>query len=225
MRTVGLGILNLLTPCRCACRYCFLCAGSAAPGVNYARGEALARRIHAALPTLPINYTCGYCYDYPQLARNIAFNREHGFAGAGYLQVNGIGMRTPEDLCAWLSELKDAGAHNVDATFYGLEETHDAFAGRRGDFQLLLRILRAARELGFHSHATFPITEENKNELAPLLDLLEDEGCTRHYGCLPDHRGRGALLEDIRLTQASRESLPERVRASVNWARYQTEVQ
>ena len=90
MRTVGLGILNLLTPCRCACRYCFLCASSAVPGVDYARGEALARRIHAALPTLSLSYTCGYCYDYPQLARNIAFNRELGFAGAGYLQSTAL---------------------------------------------------------------------------------------------------------------------------------------
>ena len=223
MQTIGLGLLNLMARCHCACRYCFLCAGGGATGVAYVRGEALARRLHAELPALPLSYTCGYCYDYPQLARNIAFNRALGFAGAGYLQVNGIAPRGPEDLRAWMSGLKAAGAHSVDATFYGLESDHDKFAGRQGDFQLLLQILRAARTLDYEVNVTFPITEENKDDLYLLLALLESEGCTRFFGNLPDYRGRGALLEDIRLTRASYEALPERVRGKVNWSRYHTE--
>ena len=223
MQTVSLYILNLLAPCHCACRYCFLCAGGGTTGVEYGRGEALARRIHAALPALPLSYTCGYCYDYPELARGIAFNRELGFAGAGYLQVNGIAPRGPEDLRTWLGGLKAAGAHSVDATFYGLEPAHDKFAGRRGDFQLLLHILRAAQALDYQANVTFPITEENKDDLDPMLKQLESEGCTRFFGYLPDCRGRGALLEDIRLTQASREALGPQVCGKVNWSRYRTE--
>ncbi|MDR2687790.1 MAG: hypothetical protein LBB75_08545, partial [Oscillospiraceae bacterium] len=165
--------------------------------MDYERGEALARRIHEALPELPLSYTCGYCYDYPQLARNIAFNRELGFAGAGYLQINGIAMREPGELRAWLGGLRASGAHSVDTTFYGLEPAHDKFAGRRGDFQFLLQILPAARELGYQEQVTFPLTEENKDDLGPLLTLLEGEGCARFSGYLPDYRGRGALLEDI----------------------------
>jgi len=202
METASLGVLNLLAPCRCQCRYCFLNSCGGASGVPYARGEALARRIHEALPTLPLSYTCGYCYDYPELTRNIAFNRELGFQGAGFLQINGISMREDTELLAWLKALHEAGALSIDATFYGLEASHDAFAARPGDFAYLLRILRIAKELGYEAPCTFPITEENKAELAPLLALLEGEGFTQFYGFLPDHRGRGALLEDIRLTRS-----------------------
>ncbi|MDR2687939.1 MAG: hypothetical protein LBB75_09305 [Oscillospiraceae bacterium] len=225
MQTISLYIQNLLAPCHCRCRYCFLCARGEAGGVPYGRGEALARRIHEALPALPLSYTCGYCYDYPELPRNIAFNRELGFAGAGFLQINGAAMREAGELRAWLETLREAGAASIDATFYGLEATHDAFAARPGDFDYLLRILRAAKELDYEIICTFPVTEENKAETAPLLALLESEGLTRFYGFLPDHRGRGARLEDIRLTRASMEALPENVRQCANLANYKTEAE
>ena len=191
----------------------------------YAQGEALARRIHEALPTLPLSYTCGYCYDYPELPRNIAFNRSLGFPGASFLQINGAAMRDDNALRAWLEELREAGAAAIDATFYGLESTHDAFAARPGDFAYLLRILRIAQELGYGAPCTFPLTEENKAETAPLLALLENEGLTQFYGFLPDHRGRGALLESIRLTRASLEALPENVRARASLSNYKTEAE
>ena len=225
MQTTSLYILNLLAPCRCSCRYCFLCSEGKCSGVAYARGEALARGVHEALPTLPLSYTCGYCYDYPELPRNIAFNRELGFQGAAFLQINGIAMRDDDTLRAWLAELRQAGAANIDATFYGLEATHDAFAGRPGDFAYLLRILRIAKELGYEAPCTFPITEENKAELAPLLALLEGEGHTQFYGFLPDHRGRGAELEGIRLTKSSMEALSRKVRKYAKLSNYKTEAE
>ena len=223
--TTSLYILNLLAPCRCQCRYCFLCARGQADGVPYERGEALTRRIHEALPSLSLGYACGYCYDYPELPRSIAFNRELGFPGAGYLQINGIAVRDDNALRAWLAELREAGAFDVNATFYGLEPTHDAFAARPGDFAYLLRIQRTAKELGYEATCTFPLTEENKDEAVPLLALLEDEGHTQFYGFLPDHRGRGALLEDIRLTRASFEALPESVRKRASLSNYKTEAE
>jgi len=225
MKTTSLYILNLLSPCRCKCRYCFLCSEGKCGGVPYARGEALARRLHEALPGLPLSYTCGYCYDYPELARNVAFNRELGFRGAGFLQINGIAMRDDDTLRAWLGELREAGAASIDATFYGLEAAHDTFAGRPGDFAYLLRILRIAKELGYETPCTFPMTEENKAEIAPLLALLEGEGLAQFYGFLPDHRGRGAALESIRLTRASLEALPENVRKHANLSNYKTEAE
>ncbi|MCL2299335.1 MAG: hypothetical protein FWC27_04220, partial [Firmicutes bacterium] len=121
--------------------------------------------------------------------------------------------------------LHEAGAASVDATFYGLEHSHDAFVARPGDFAWLLRILRTAKELGYETPCTFPLTEENKAELAPLLALLEAEGHTQFYGFLPDHRGRGALLEPIRLTRASLESLSESVRAHAKLTNYKTEAE
>ena len=225
MQTTSLGILNLLAPCHCRCRYCFLCADGKASGVPYERGEAIARRVHEAYPGVPVSYTCGYCYDYPELAHNIAFNRSLRFPGAGFLQINGSDMRGDAELRAWLQSLRAAGAASIDATFYGLPSTHDAFAARPGDFAYLLRILRVAKELGYEAPCTFPLTEENKAELVPLLALLEEEGLTRFYGFLPDHRGCGALLEGIRLTRASMEALPENVRACVNLPRYKTEAE
>ena len=225
MQTLSLGILNLLAPCHCRCRYCFLCAEGKSSGVPYLRGEALARRIHESLPSLPLNYGCGYCYDYPELSRNIAFNRELGFRGAPYLQINGIAPRDDDRLRAWLGELREAGAAFVNTTFYGIEATHDAFAARSGDFAYLMRILRVAGSLGYEPQCTFPITEENKSEISPLLALLEDAGLTQFFGFLPDHRGRGATLEGIRLTRSSLEALDARVRACINLSRYNTEAE
>jgi len=225
MQTRSLGILNLLAPCHCRCKYCFLCAEGKSSGVPYLRGEALARRIHEALPALLLSYTCGYCYDYPELPRNIVFNQKLGFPGAPYLQVNGIALRDDDTLYAWLEELREAGAASVDATFYGLAAAHDAFAARSGDFDYLLRILRIAQSLGYETQCTFPLTEENKYELSPLLTLLESKDFARCFGFLPDHRGRGAMLENIRLTRSSLEALDARVRACVNLSRYKTETE
>ena len=223
MQTTFLTVQNLLAPCGCACRHCLLCSGGTARGVAYERGAALAWRLHEALPALPMCYSCGDCYDYPEIAQNIALNKSLGFAGAGFLQLNGIRPRGPEEMLSWLQSLKDAGAESADITFYGLRDFHDAFAGRPGDFDLMLCVLRTALALCLKTHVTFPALEENKSELEPLLHLLEQEGCAKFYGCLPDFRGRGMGLEASRLTRESLAALPDCVRGHLNLARYRAE--
>ncbi|MDR1464171.1 MAG: hypothetical protein LBJ11_02560 [Oscillospiraceae bacterium] len=228
MKTTGLFLQNLSVPCACACRYCFLNAGHTAQGVPFAQGAALARRFGEwrqteARESFLIGYTIGYSCDSPDLAENILLNRSLGFPGAGFLQINGIRRREPEALRQWLRTLREAGADDIDATFFGLEESHDRFAGRRGDFAYLLEIIAAGLELGFRVMPSFVITAENAGELGRLISRLEAMGCAEMHGFLPDHRGRGAALDSIRPTLAETEVLPESVRRRVNWNRYRTE--
>jgi len=217
-------IINHCVPCGCACRHCFFCSRKTARhGVPYEAGERLALRF--AQHNMPVNYAISHCADYPELLRNIAFNRQLGFVGASFLQINGIALRDKSALHEYLFQVQQAGITTIDTTFYGTQTYHDKFAVRAGDFAFLCDIIRIGLSLGLTMQPTFLATEENKTQLDELVNMLTHLGCAVMHGFIQDCKGFGAALENIRLNRATYEALPRNVKRYINIKRHKTQTE
>lgn len=216
MKTSSIGIENLCVPCACRCRYCLLSWDGRVPGVEYARGERFARRFMEELkqirPEVRTFFYIGCSMETPRLSDYIARSRKTDSPSAEFLQLNGLADRDDAGAERFMSSVADAGIKTVDFTLYGLREYHDRFAGRKGDFDLLLRLLRAAKRTGIAPRVSLPILRENMGEAGPLLELLKEYGPESYFAFLPHCKGRGAALEPLRLTREEFDALPNTVR-------------
>jgi len=224
MTNKSLMIINHCVSCGCACRHCFFCSAKRADyGVPYEAGERLALRF--AQHDIPVCYAISHCADYPELTRNIALNRQLGFAGAAFLQINGIALRDQSALRDYLLQVQQAGVTTIDTTFYGTQAYHDKFAARKGDFAFLRDIITMGLSLGLSMQPTFLVTEENKTQLSELIDTLTRLGCTNMHGFIQDYKGFGANLESIRLYGDSYHALPQNVKQYISVKHHKTQAQ
>ena len=229
VKTAYVYVQNICAPCACACRYCLLRSDKQAnDGVDYWRGKRIAERIaewcKERMPEEPPLYYVGYCAEYPELFDTIAFNRKNGHPASRFLQCNGIALREKEETDDFVKHIRDAGIENIDATFYGTEEYHDCFAARNGDFRFMLQLAESAGRYGLKCNLTVPITTENLSMLTQLIHILAQAADIRNlHTFLPDYRGRGNLVESIRLTETDIELLPDTARQALNLRRYRTE--
>ncbi len=229
MKTTSIGVHNLAAPCHCACRYCLLRSDKTAPdGVDYFRGKRIAERLvewarETGFDPLPFYYV-PYCAEYPELFDTIAFNRSVEFAGAKFLQCNGIALRNAAQTDEFILQLKEAGVTDLDTTFFGDEAFHDRFAARKGDWRFMLRLAETAERHGLTVFPTVVLMRDNLAMLPGLFDTLAqvaDAGNIHSF--LFDYRGRGHLVEKSRLTREDYETLPENVKRTFNAGRYKTE--
>lgn len=228
MKTVSVSIENLCVPCHCGCRHCLLESCHKATGVEYARGQAFARRFYEWMkenrPDLDGNFYVGYCNEFPELLEHIDFVRE--FAPRfDFLQFNGLSFRNEEEIQNLLTDVMAHGIRLIDLTFFGLPEYHDRFAGRKGDFAYLLRITEEAKKLGLPVIASICLTEENKGQMEPLFSILQRVEIQRYSVFLPHAKGRGEKLSHLRLIKESFNTLPKVVRDNFMRVPHKTEAQ
>lgn len=224
MKTVSFSIENLCVPCACRCRHCLLGYDGNTIGVGYEQGKDLARRLAAESP-IQFGYYIGFCMDTPMLFDYIAFCQKIGSPGGRFLQMNGFRERPQDEIESLMEQIKSSGVELIDLTFYGLPEYHDAFAGRRGNFSLLTKMLKAANSACLPVNISAPITEENAGQLEGLLDILSEYKTDNISLYLPHAKGRGWFLEEKRLRKSTLEQLPPTVRAHMPKVKTQSEAQ
>ena len=133
-----------------------------------------------------------------------------------FIPTNGsILARSSDD--TW-KRLKDAGMNWLQFTLYGLEQTHDQFAGRRGAFQNVITAANRATEHGIGWYVGVIFHAGNANELADTIEYarnLDPSGNARvgWYSFFWQGRGRSAR----RPRAADFDSLPETVRKNDRW--------
>lgn len=227
MKTTSIAVQTLCVPCANRCRYCLLSWDGRVPGADYERSKAYALRFYEWLrenrPELSFQFYFGYSMEHPALMDAIDFMGSIGSVGGQYLQLDGLAFRDEARTAAFLAELKSHGIRAVNLTFYGLADYHDRFAGRQGDFDYLMTILRAAKSLGLEVSAGAPLTRENAGQAEALVRLLEQNGVPQLRFFIPHGEGRGASLAPIRLREQDLRLLPETVRARLNPRVYRTE--
>ena len=227
MQTVSVNVMNLCVPCACRCRYCLLSWDGRACGAEDARAQAYARALHGWLrekrPELGFLYGFGYAMEHPHLAEAIDFCRETGSATGEFLQLNGMRMRSREELAQLLAMVQAHGVKLINLTFYGTEAYHDAFAGRRGDYRLLTDTLRAAAEVGLPAAVDMPLTAESAPMADALLDAVAPLNPAQTRLFIPHGEGRGHTLEAIRLTESGLAALSPRAQSLLNRRVYRTE--
>lgn len=228
MQTESVLMQNLFVPCACRCRYCLLSSDGKPVGIPWDRSAAFALQFKQWLrrnrPELRFNFSFGYAMEHPELQSALRFLREIGSPQAEFLQCDGMKMRNQAE-CEGLSMLLAAeGVKHLNFTFYGLEEYHDRFSGRRGDFSLMLRMMRSAADAGLTVSAGIPLTAESAPQIDPLIDCLRIQGaCQQIKLSVPHEEGRGITLNRIRFSENDLEKLsPDAVRL-LNRAIYRPE--
>jgi len=229
MKSTSLMVMNLCVPCPCDCRYCLLSSCRRATGVAFQRGKAYVQRFRqwAAQnrPDLPVHLCIGYCMETPDLPDYLRFSRETNAPWAGFLQLNGLKYRSDEAMTVWLRNVQQEGVTTIDLTIYGDEAYHDAFAGRKGDFAHMMRLMNAASALGFDISVSMPLTQENMTMAAPLMERFIPIAGVTCRAFLPHSKGRGAGMSHLRLTKADFDGLPEVVRSHFSRVETLTEAQ
>lgn len=227
MKTVSLGVENLCVPCHAHCRYCLLSSCGKAGGVDYERGKKLVTRLYDEVrvkrPDLHFFHYIGYCMDSEHLADYIRFSQHIKSPSADFLQLNGLELRGETDTDRFVSELVGTGIKLIDLTFYGLREYHDRFAGRAGDYDFLLCILRASQKHGLAVRTSIPVTKETIGTMEELLALLNSLCCSETALFLPHGKGRGRSLDSLRLTAEDLTGLSDSVVQRLSACRTESE--
>ena len=229
MQTTSLGIANYCVKCNANCRYCLLASRHQTSGVDYTRAKVFFERIFeeakTKLPDIRCYFYIGYCMDTPELQDFIGFSRKTGSPGGNFLQMNGFAERSKEETEKLIRGIKDAGVQMIDLTFYGTESYHDRFAGRKGDFRILLSMLRAAVQAELEVNVSLPLIRENKDQTDELIQFLKAQGASRFYAFLPHSKGRGRSIVDQRLVKQEFDSLSDEVKASFTKTETRTEAE
>lgn len=203
MRTTSLMVQNLCVPCGCRCRYCLLSWDGEIVGVPWEAGVEFARKFiaeaKAARPELNFSFSFGYCMEHPRLPEAIHLLREIGSPQAGFLQCDGLRIRDEEGCARFCAMLAEEDVKELNFTFYGLLAYHDRFAGRKGDFEFLLRLMRAASRAGLKISAGIPLTKENIDQTEELIGVLRGARCDSIRLFIPHEEGRGKALAPLRL--------------------------
>jgi len=227
MKTTSINVMNLCVPCENRCRYCLLSYDGKVTGVDYSRSEAYARRFYDWLkekrPGMGFLFGFGYSMEHPELLPAIDFLNSIGSPTGEFLQLDGLKFRSDDEIREYLTGVKEHGVKLIDLTFYGVEEYHDRFAGRRGDWRYMMRILGAANELGLEAEVSLPLTHENAGDAEVLLRELDGYQLKRVFAFIPHGEGRGATLEDVRFRTGDLERLGDRALAMLNRDRFRSE--
>ena len=227
MKTQSVLVQSLCVPCACRCRHCLLAWDGAAVGAAWDRSAQFALRFREWMrlhrPELRFAFAFGYAMEPPDWRTAFPLLRSLDSPQAEFLQCDGMRIRSPE-ACGELMRLFAAeDVKRLNFTFYGTPEYHDRFAGRRNDFALLLRMMRAAEDAGLDTGAGIALTAENAAQTDALIALLQEVGCGHISLFIPHREGRGAVLESIRFSEDDLSSLPDSAGALLNRKLYRPE--
>lgn len=227
MQTVSINIGTLCTFCCNRCRYCLLSYEGKVQGADWDRGCRYAKVFYDWLqknrPDLSFAFYFGHSMEHPHLLEAIDFLQEIQSPTGEFLQFDGMQFRDEKQLHAFLSNLKAHGIKLIDLTFYGTRTYHDRFAARKGDYDYMLNMLRAANQIGLDCEIGYPLTQESAPLAGNFMAEIAPYQLKNLFFFIPHGEGRGKTLEHIRLTEDAAEKLPESVQAHFNRRRFKTE--
>lgn len=227
MQTTSVLIQSLCVPCGNRCRYCLLSWNGTAEGAEWTRSVALAERwlseLREKMPEVKASFSFGYSMEHPNLPETIKTLQRLGSPTADFLQCDGMKMRSGPACRELMQSLRGAGIKRLNFTVYGEREYHDRFAGRKGDYDLLLRMMNAAKATGIPFDAGVPLFSENVGQIDALIDVLRGAGSERVRLFVPHEEGRGKSLAAARVRKSDLSRLSEASKSLLNGDVYRTE--
>lgn len=227
MKTTSIYITNLCVPCNCHCRYCLLSWSNKTIGVDYDRSVEYAKRFYDWMkehhPDMSLIFYYGYSMEHPHLLESIDFMKSIGSPSGEFLQFDGMKFRSEAEIEELLKGIIEHGIKLIDLTFYGTKEYHDCFAGRKGDFDFMMKVLKVANRVGLAVKVDIPLNQENVRQIDDLVDLFEAYKLEKLSVFVPHAEGRGKNLNSIRFRKEDFETLGDKSKAIFNSNVYRTE--
>lgn len=219
MITKTISILNLNVSCYNHCKHCLLSWNNKLLGIDYERSIKYARSFFEWLkknhPNISFIYYFGYSMEHPKLFDVIKFCQETNSPSGKFLQFDGMKKRNKEELKEFILKLKESGIELLDFTFYGTKEFHDKFAGRSGDYELMMDSIEVALEIGMNLEVGIVVTKDNLNQLDELVNIFESRNI-RLFLFTPHSQGRGKNLIKSKITIDDYNNLSDRVKKYFN---------
>jgi len=214
-------------PCAHICRYCLVSETRKGSKLPFARFEQLVHRFYdwkaSGRTDIDIRTFVGPSFDY-DIGVLAGVGRLRARRGRVFdvLNLGGLRIRDAEALSIWIDERRAAGIVGFHASLAGCAETHDRWNGRRGDFDYQISILRMAGERGMIRQERLFVAESTLPLLDRLLETMDSlPGEPRSRIVTPFfYAGLARRYEDERLTEETRDRLPERV-TSLRRGRFQ----
>lgn len=229
MITRSIMVQTLCVPCNCHCRYCLLSWDNYPVGADYERSKAYARRFYNYIkenrPEIQFDFAFGYCMDHPNLFQELDFLNEIGSVQGQFLQLDGMKLREKVGIDDLMTGLKAHGIKHINFTFYGMQAYHDRFAGRKGDFDYLLKLSDSAVRHGVETSAGIPLTAENAEQSEELIGVLEDNRIKKVSLFVPHEEGRGIHLAPVRFTMEDFQKLGSKGKEKLNRKVFRTEAE
>ena len=227
MKTASVMIQSLCVPCCSRCRHCLLSWSGRTEGAEWGRSVRLAERflreLRESRPELSCAFSFGYSMEHPELRVALRTLCRLGSPTAEFLQCDGLRMRNEVQCGELMRLLREEGVKRLNFTFYGLPEYHDRFAGRQGDYALLLRMMTAAGEYGLPFTVGVCLTAENAGDMDELTGILWDRGCEKVSLFIPHEEGRGRALAAVRCRKQDLDQLSPETRGLLDPKVYRTE--
>ena len=227
MQTKSVLIQSLCVPCFNRCRYCLLSWNGAVEGAEWNRSIRTAERFLYELreqkPEINSQFSFGYSMDHPHLKEAIRTLRRLGSPTASFLQCDGMKIRSDPECRELMGMLHAEGVEKLNFTVYGLPIYHDWFAGRKGDFDLIIRMMRSAVNAELPFSTGIPLTTENISQIDALIGMIKDAGSERIHLFIPHEEGRGMLINKIRVCRKDLTTLSLENRKLLNEEIYRTE--
>lgn len=112
-----------------------------------------------------------------------------------------------------LERHRRAGYDRLSLTFCGNRSVHDLWAGRRGEFDFLLKIARIAAQLGYHRQEQIFLSKSSIPVLDELLDQLDELPGEHTRSIYPfNYIGFAQKLENERINSDDLLSVPDKAK-------------
>ncbi|MBN2054842.1 radical SAM protein [bacterium] len=162
-------------PCVNRCRHCYYHGGDHYRMMPVERIRLVLERaaeLKDSYPMVMVHY-----FDEPTLHPDflslMEYQAELGLLPEGYfLPTNGFGPARMND--AQWERLKAAGVSELQLTFYGIGAGHDAFAGRHGAYDDLVKTLVQARRHGLSCYSGIVLHCGNATDIAGIRQTIMD---------------------------------------------------
>lgn len=219
IKTKSINVFNLCVPCYNRCKYCLLSYNGNTLGIDYDRSITYAKGFYNWIkdnhPEIDFTYYFGYSMEHPKLIDAIKFMQEINSPMGEFLQMDGLKMRSNDQLYSFLNDIKNAGIKLLDFTFYGNREYHDKFAGRIGDYNLMINSINIALELGIKIEVGIPAYKSNLNQLDELVHYFSNLDVDL-FIFTPHSGGRGKYLIDDKITINDYSNMSDKVKKYFN---------
>ena len=228
MKTTSINVFTHVVPCHNHCKYCLLNWNGKAIGANYERSEKYAKKFSEWLkinhPEINFTFYFGYSMEHPELINKTANLKDIGSPSASFLQFDGMKMRNSAELESFIKQLKGSGIKTLNFTFYGTKDFHDKFAGRIGDYDLMINTVDCALENGLSIEVGIPAIKDNLYQLDYLVNYFEKKA-DRLFIFTPHSKGRGANLINHKITLNDYELLSDKVKRYFNRSTNKTPIE
>lgn len=203
MRTKSINVFNQCLPCYNRCKYCLLSYNGKELGISYKRGLEYSKKFMQYLkenhPEIHFMHYLGSAMESEKISEIINDMREVNSPMSEFLQYDGTEFKSDEELLNVLKSIKASGIKLIDLTFYGLREYHDAFSGRPGDFDYMMKIIDFSRVIGLNVEISIAAFKDNLNQFATLVKIFEEKLANEIFIFTPNIGGRGLNFIDKKI--------------------------